>query len=62
VKTTDGQLVPFPNEQREGPIELVPPPSPEKETWRIPGQRLVLSFKRKGEGYLLTGCRPLGGQ
>ncbi len=57
LKTVDGRFVPFSERGRQAEPEIVPPASGEEGTWKIPGERLRLSFEKRGNGYLLTDYR-----
>jgi predicted methyltransferase len=62
LKTANGSLVPLRSTGRKGPVENVGGDSPAVENWNIPKEKLALSFRKKGDGYLLTDCRASDGQ
>ena len=57
MKTADGRVVPLAVNEHGGAVEAIPAAAPGKETWRLPKSKLVLSFDKKGETYLLSDCR-----
>jgi len=54
LKTADGKLIPLAKPAGRKPVERVEDSTPHAETWRLPADRLVLSFKKTDQGYLLT--------
>ena len=53
----EGKIVALASEKRDGPIESVPAASAGTERWAIPSERLVLTFEKKDDGYLLVDCQ-----
>jgi predicted methyltransferase len=60
MNTANGGWIPFSSQGLESPPRPVPcdPPAVGQEAWEIPEKGLVLLFEKRGELYLLVGCRP----
>jgi hypothetical protein len=59
LKMAEGRIVAFAPEKHAGPIESVPAASTGTERWAIPSEKLVLTFEKKDDGYLLVDCQSL---
>jgi predicted methyltransferase len=57
LKTADGRVVSLTPIERPGAVEAISLAAPGKESWRLPDSKLVLSFDKKGETYLLFDFR-----
>ncbi len=54
MKAADGRLVPLAASEPGGSVEAILAATPGKERWRLPKSKLVLSFDKKGETFLLS--------
>ena len=54
MKTAGGKIVLFGDGNREAVVEAIPAATPGKEAWRLPKSKLVLSFEKQGERYVLS--------
>lgn len=59
LKVDDGRFVHFRTPGKKGSVEKVPSSSSSKEMWKIPKEKLMLYFEKKGEKYLLTDYQSL---
>jgi predicted methyltransferase len=57
MKTKDGKLVALGASDRAGVIETIRTDAPGKEAWQLPKSKLVLSFDKRGDRYLLSDFR-----
>jgi len=57
LRTVDGKYLPFSHRAPQAEPEAVPQASGEKRFWKIPEERLLLAFEKKGKAYALTGYR-----
>ena len=62
LKTADGRHLTFAGQKPEGPVEILPADVPGEQSWRIPGEKVVLSFEAKGKTYLLSDYQSLEGR
>jgi hypothetical protein len=56
VRTSGGKIVPIATPSLEKAVESLPATSPNRQTWRMPSEKLLLTFEKKGDGYQLVEC------
>lgn len=57
LKVADGRIVALGAEKHDGPIRSVAAASSGTERWAISGEKLLLTFEKKDDGYLLMDCQ-----
>jgi len=62
LKTADGRYLAFATRKPEGPIEILPLATSAERSWRIPAEKVLLSFDAKGKTYLLSDYQSSDGR